>query len=269
MITSKRHELLLQFIEKNKMVSIHDIVDLFTISSVTARRDVEFLEKNTGNVKKIRAGAVWQDSTSSNEGRENASTKYLNNRFIEQSGKQSHEKGMIAKKAATLIQNNESIMMDAGSTIFQLAKCLSPQLSATVFITAMNIAEELEHYEKITKIVLGGVFRSKATTMVSSMMEQLISSVYVDKLFIASTGLSFSHGFTCNDILEADVKKQLLKSAKEVFWLVDSSKIGSISSFQISDFDPTHTIVIDDRIHHEDLEKLKSRMKVIIAKEQE
>jgi DeoR/GlpR family transcriptional regulator of sugar metabolism len=266
MITTKRIDSLMKFIEEKKMVSINEIAELLNISVVTARRDVEYLEEVTPNIKKVRGGAVWEENESGNkENIGNISKDYLNNRFHKQSKTNIKEKRQIALKASALLKSGDSILLDAGSTLFEFAKSISPNLTITAFITAMNIAEVLEDRETITKIVLGGVFRSKTTTMVSSMMEQMISSIYVDKLFIAATGLSYTHGFTCNDILEADVKKQLLKSAKEVYWLVDSSKVGKISSFQISPFDSSHTIITDDNIQPENQNELEKLMNVIIA----
>ncbi|MEH7252804.1 DeoR/GlpR family DNA-binding transcription regulator [Neobacillus niacini] len=266
MITTKRIECLMNFIEDKKMVSIQEIAKRFDISVVTARRDVEHLEENTPNIKKVRGGAVWQESKSGvSENNGNISKDYLNDRFLKQSKTNQNEKKQIALEASSLLKNGNSILIDAGSTMYEFAKCISPNVTITAFITAMNIAEVLEDMENITKIVLGGVFRSKTTTMVSSMMEQMISSIYVDKLFIAATGLSFTHGFTCNDILEADVKKTLLKSAKEVYWLVDSSKVGKISSFQISSFNSSHTIITDDKIQPENLRELEKLINVIIA----
>jgi DeoR/GlpR family transcriptional regulator of sugar metabolism len=256
----------MNFIEDKKMVSIQEIAERFDISVVTARRDVEYLEESTPNIKKVRGGAVWQENESGvNKNNGNISKEYLNDRFLKQSKTNQNEKKQIALEASSLLINGNSILIDAGSTMYEFAKCISPNVTITAFITAMNIAEVLEDMENITKIVLGGVFRSKTTTMVSSMMEQMISTIYVDKLFIAATGLSFTHGFTCNDILEADVKKTLLKSAKEVYWLVDSSKVGKISSFQISPFNSSHTIITDDKIQPENLRELEKLMNVIIA----
>ncbi|MCM3729803.1 DeoR/GlpR family DNA-binding transcription regulator [Neobacillus cucumis] len=265
MITSKRIETLMNYIEEKKTVSIQDIAAKFNISAVTARKDVELLEETTSTIKKVRGGAIWTENEKVSKQNGNISKDYLNNRFLRQSVTNQEGKKSIAMKAASLLRNGDSILLDAGSTLYEFAKSISTNLTLTAFITAMNIAEVLEDRENVTKIVLGGVFRSKTTTMVSSMMEQLISSIHVNKLFIAATGLSYTHGFTCNDILEADVKKQLLKSADEIYWLVDSSKIGSISSFQISPFDLSHTIITDNKIKPDDQKELEKRMNVIIA----
>ncbi|MBZ5752504.1 DeoR/GlpR family DNA-binding transcription regulator [Metabacillus rhizolycopersici] len=266
MITTKRIEILANFIEENRTVSIQEIVDKLNISAVTARKDVEYLEEHTPNIKKVRGGAVWQENESVTIRKNgNTSKDYLNNRFLKQSMTNQNNKKQIALTASSLLRNGDSILIDAGSTMYEFAKSISPNITITAFITAMNIAEVLEGMENITKIILGGVFRSKTTTMVSSMMEQIISTIFVDKLFIAASGLSYSHGFTCNDILEADVKKQLLKSAKEVYWLVDSSKIEKISSFQIAQFDSSHTIITDDKIDPENQKQLEKMMNVLIA----
>ncbi|MBP2075980.1 DeoR/GlpR family DNA-binding transcription regulator [Oceanobacillus polygoni] len=265
MFVTKRQQLMFSYIKEKVVVSINEVADTFKVSVVTARKDIEILEKQTANIKKVHGGVIWKEEDIEEKQVQHDSLTYLNERFSERVKLNPTKKKALANKAITLIQDGESILLDAGSTIYEFAKTIPNNKKLTVLITALNIAEVLETNHAVTKIILGGVFRSKSTTMVSSMMEQTISSVHVDKLFIAASGLSLSHGFTCNDILETDVKKGLLASAKEVYWLLDSSKIGKISSFQISPLKRNHSLIVDSGIQMEDKRKLEKELNVIIA----
>jgi DeoR/GlpR family transcriptional regulator of sugar metabolism len=267
MFLTKRLHLMFQYIKNKGVVSINEIASEFDISVVTARKDIELLEKETANIRKVHGGVLWIEEKEV-EKRED-SNAYLNERFIGQRKLNLEKKRAIAKKAVTLLNYNESILLDAGSTTYEFARNIPGNIKLTVFITTLNIAEVLESNNAITKIVLGGVFRSRTTTMISSIIEDTVTSLHTDKLFIAATGCSLSYGFTCNDILEADVKKKLLSSTKEVYWLVDSSKIGNRSSFTITSLNKNHNLIVDDGIKQEDKERLEKQINVIVAEKKE
>lgn len=250
---------MLELIKKSKAVSIMDLANELGISQVTVRRDIEYLEKSTNKIARVRGGAEWKENSST------SSNDYLNKRFYEQYEKNKEKKERIAKKAASLIQEKDNIIIDAGSTMLQLARSINNTKKITAFLTAVNIAEELEHKDLVTKILMGGVFRSRTTTMISSMIEQSLSNIYADKVFIGASALSIQHGFSCNDILEADVKKTLLKSANEVFWLIDSSKFDNSASFQISEIQPQHTIITDDGLDSALIKEFGKKAKLIIV----
>ncbi|MCM3791208.1 DeoR/GlpR family DNA-binding transcription regulator [Domibacillus indicus] len=259
MITKQRHNLMLEMIRDKKTVSISQLAKELGISNVTARRDVEFLEKQSKNVIRIRGGAEWKADLP------DYSTKDLNDRFQQQYEKNRLEKQQIARKASSLIEQNESVIIDAGSTTFHLAQSLDSQKRITAFLTAVNIAEALEEKENITKVLMGGIFRSRTTTIVSSVLKDSLSTLYADKVFIGVSGVSLEKGFTCHDLLEVEVKRMLARSAREVYWLADSSKINTIASFQVLDLESHHTIITDDKIESSILEQLRQRVNVMIA----
>ncbi|WP_050179727.1 DeoR/GlpR family DNA-binding transcription regulator [Domibacillus robiginosus] len=259
MITKQRHNLMIEMIKDKKTVSISQLAKELGISSVTARRDVEFLEKQFKNIIRIRGGAEWKADLPE------YSTKGLNDRFQQQYEKNKEEKQQIARKASSLIQDYESVIIDAGSTTFHLAQYLDSQKKITAFLTAVNIAEALEEKENITKVLMGGIFRSRTTTIVSSVLKDSLSELYADKVFIGVSGVSLEKGFTCHDLLEVEVKRMLAHSAREVYWLADSSKLDTIASFQVLDLESRHTIITDDKIDSSILEQLKQKVNVIIA----
>jgi DeoR/GlpR family transcriptional regulator of sugar metabolism len=188
----------------------------------------------------------------------------LNNRFYKQSIINREGKEAIGKKAATIVSNYETIIIDAGSTALQLATHLSG-INITSIVTAINIAEELEGKEGITTIITGGIFRSRTSTLLNPLMEESLSQVYADKVFVGVTGFSLKFGFTCNDFLEADVKKLLIRSGKQIYWLVDSTKINKVGTVKISDIDPNYTIITDDGIDPEVKEELEQICKLIVV----
>jgi len=258
-ILKKRHDQIIEMLKEKKTVSIEEIVDELQISEITARRDLQFLESNTNLLIRIRGGAQLVEEDSAKK------TSYLNERFAMKLTRNAEAKEVIGKLASSLVEEGETIIIDAGTSTIQLAIHLPERKNLTVVVSAINIAEELEDKEGILTIITGGVYRSTTTTLLSPFIEQSLMSIYADKVFIGSSGVSLTHGITDEDIMETEVKKALLKAGKEIYWLVDSSKINVIGSFHISKLEEHHTIITDDGISLEMKEQLETKCRVLIA----
>jgi len=259
-ILKKRHDQIIEMLKAKKTVSIEEIVDELQISEITARRDLSFLESNTNLLVRIRGGAQLVEDEDMEK-----KTSYLNERFSMKMERNPDAKAAIGKLAASLVSEGETIIIDAGTTTIQMARQLPERKNLTVVVSAINIAEELENKEGVLTILTGGVFRSKSTTLLSPFIEQSLMSIYAEKVFIGSSGVSLTHGVTDEDILETEVKKILLKSGKEIYWLIDSSKINAIGSFQISKLEEHHTIITDDGISPEAKAQFEARCRIMIA----
>lgn len=260
MILKKRHDQIIEMIKTKKTVTIEEIVDELQISEITARRDLSFLESNTNLLVRVRGGAQLIEEEELGK-----KTSYFNERFEMKTTRNPAAKEAIGKLGASLVGEGETLIIDAGTTTIQLARHLPERKNLTVVVSAVNIAEELEAKEGVLTIVTGGVFRSKSTTLLSPFIEQSLMRIYADKVFIGSSGVSLTHGVTDEDIMETEVKKVLLKSGKEIYWLVDSTKINAIGSFQISKIEAHHTIITDDGITPEAKAQFAEKCRVMVA----
>lgn len=255
----KRHHQILDMVKEQKTVSVSEIVEELHISEMTARRDLDFLEANTNMLKRFRGGARLVEDQMDKE------TSFLNERFQRQYARNEEAKAAMGKLAAELVNEGETIIIDAGSSALQLARHLGGKKNITAVVTAVNTAEELEDKEGIMKILTGGVFRSRSTTLISPFIEDSLTSIYADKVFIGLSGVSLTHGFTDNDILETDVKKILTRSGREIYWLADSSKMDNIAAFQIAKIEANHTVITDWGISPEFRKELEQKCKVLVA----
>jgi DeoR/GlpR family transcriptional regulator of sugar metabolism len=260
MLPEQRHQGILGLLKEKNQVSIADLASELQVSQITVRRDLEQLE-SSNQIIRIRGGAKLLDSEHVEK-----DTNFLNRRFHNQASVQQQEKKAIGSLAASIVQDDETILIDAGSTALELAKHLHQKKGVTAIVTTVNIAEELEGREGVTTIITGGLFRSRTTTLVNPIMDRMLTEIYADKVFIGVTAVSVNRGFTGNDFLESDVKRQLLKSGKEVYWLVDSTKINSISTIQVSPILPDHTIITDDGLPPDILRQLEHKCRVLVAK---
>jgi DeoR family transcriptional regulator of aga operon len=190
-----RHDTIRRAIEVSGRVSIADLKDRLDVSEVTIREDLKFLESK-GVLTRVRGGAVVSRDGPLEMSLEETSTT---NRS---------EKMAIAARAAAMVDDGQTIIIDVGSTTTELAKALSPELSRVVVITnGLNIALILEGLPGVSVIVTGGTLRPLQHSLVAPMGTLLIDQLKADVAFLGCNGVDTSRGFTNSNIAEAEIKQ--------------------------------------------------------------
>lgn len=186
------------------------------VSEMTIRRDLIELEK-LSIVRRVHGGAV------SFYGRG------FEPPFISRSNKQVHEKRLIGNYAARQVFDGDSIAIGIGSTNIELALNLIGRKNLTVLTSSLHVANILRDEKNIQFILCGGIVRKTENSMIGHLARYAFSQVHVDKAFLGISGISVDAGFTEHNIQDAQVKKAMIKSAKEVFLLADSSKFNQVA----------------------------------------
>jgi DeoR family transcriptional regulator of aga operon len=172
-----RHDAIRRAIEVDGRVSIADLSDRLGVSEVTIREDLKHLE-GRGVLKRVRGGAVVTRNDAMEMSLEETSTT---NRA---------EKMAIAAKAASMVEDGQTIIIDVGSTTTEMAKALSPGLSRVVVITnGLNIALILEGLPGVSVIVTGGTLRPLQHSLVAPMGTLLLDQLKADIAFIGCNGV--------------------------------------------------------------------------------
>jgi DeoR family transcriptional regulator of aga operon len=172
-----RHDTIRRAIEVSGRVSIADLKDRLDVSEVTIREDLKFLESK-GVLTRVRGGAVVSRDGPLEMSLEETSTT---NRS---------EKMAIAARAAAMVDDGQTIIIDVGSTTTELAKALSPELSRVVVITnGLNIALILEGLPGVSVIVTGGTLRPLQHSLVAPMGTLLIDQLKADVAFLGCNGV--------------------------------------------------------------------------------
>jgi len=259
MHATERQQEILELLKQKQVVTIPELAAELQVSEITVRRDLEQLDSNN-QIIRIRGGAKWLDHEKVEK-----DTNFLNRRFNNQALVQQQEKQAIGKLAASIVNDDETILIDAGSTALQIAKHLKDKRGVTALVTAVNIAEELEGRQGVTTIITGGVFRSRTTTLVNPIMDRMLTQIYADKVFLGATAVSLTNGISGNDFLESEVKRQLMLSGKQIYWVVDSSKIDTMSTIQITPIRKDHTIITDSKLSAELQAELRKQCNLLVA----
>ncbi len=253
--TVDRRMVILSQLEINGQVSVNDLSELLGVSSVTIRNDLEQLEKKhmllraRGGAMKIVQNHVGVDYSLSAKQK-----KHL------------LEKREIGRKAADLVEEGNTIILDSGSTTFEIAKNLGRFEELTVITNAVNVAHYLVEHKNVNVIVPGGSLRKNSLSLVGMLAEKGFKNYFCDKLFIGVDGFDYRHGLSTPNIEEAQLNQVMIEMSKRVIVVADSSKFRRRGFAFIAPVTKIHTLITDKGILAEEKVKLEGMgIEVLIA----
>ncbi len=248
LLAEERRRKILDLIEQNGQITITDLVKRFSVSAVTARGDLDWLSRS-GAVVRSHGGAVRrQEATEDYPIRLKATLHCA-------------EKIRIGKAAAELVRSGETVVLDSGTTTAEVARHLKTRKlqSVTVITNGLNIAMELTDAPGISLIMIGGILRPVAYSLVGPQAETMLRELHADRLFLAVDGIDAEQGPSTPDILEAQLNGLMMNAAREVTIVADSSKLGRRSVSRIGPIDRVHRLISDERAPREFCDLLRSK----------
>ena len=156
------------------------------------------------------------------------------------------QKRAIGLAAAELVKEKDVIGLTAGTTTTQIGRALRHRRGISVVTNALNIGMELCNQPAIKTMVTGGTLAWAWTFALAGQTTlNFLREVYLDKAFISATGFDLERGVTTLEAEEASVAQTMLKQAREVIVVADSSKVGQVSPALICQLSAVHTLVTD------------------------
>lgn len=244
MIPAERQQSILDMLDKHDSIQVTYLVELFDVSEMTIRRDLDMLERR-GLLRRVHGGAV------SNRGRSYEPP------FMLRSSQNSEAKERIGKAAAGLVQNGDSIMLDVGTTTLEVARNLRDRQNLTVITPCFQIAALLVEHPDIRLILTGGILRRGELSLVGHLAERAIQDFYVDKFFMGVGGVDLKAGFTEFNLEDTLVKQAMLRQAKDITVVVDSSKFCHVAFTAIAPLQAANRIVTDSGVATETVEEIE------------
>lgn len=243
MLSVERHQTILDLLEKNDSIHVAELVELFDVSVMTIRRDLDVLERK-GLLRRVHGGAV------SNRGRSYEPA------FMLRSAERIEEKKRIGRAAADLIQSGDSVMLDVGTTTLEIARHLYDCQNLTIITPCFQIAAILVEHPGIRLILTGGILRPGELSLVGHLAERAIQDFYVDKLFMGAGGVDLEAGFTEFNLEDTLVKQAMLRSAKDITVVVDSSKFSQVAFTAIAPLQAANRIITDSDLQQQMVDKI-------------
>ncbi len=196
-------------------VRVADLVSIFDVSDETIRRDLDQLE-DEGVVRRSHGGAVLIENVQSAI----AAIPPVHQRTLEFSA----EKDAIGRAAAALVSDGQTVILDAGSTTWNVARHLQGCHDVTIITNSLDVAQECGKNRSLSVNVIGGRLIPRSMCLVGPQAEMDLRRYHADLSILGATGISVDKGFACTDIFEAETKRAMTQSADRVAVVADHSK---------------------------------------------
>jgi DeoR/GlpR family transcriptional regulator of sugar metabolism len=238
-------------------LTVSQICTTFDISEATARRDLESLAEQ-GFIQRVHGGAIPVRQATPE------SPLSVRNR------EQAEEKARIGKKAASLIQNGETIFLGSGTTVLEVARSLvARNLAArdiTVITNSLPVINCLAGQPQLTLVSLGGMLRTSELSFIGHITEEALSQLRVEKAIMGIRALSLEHGLTNDYLPETQTDRAILKIGRQIIIVADHTKCGSISTASLAPLSIIHTLITDSDTNPDFIQSLQERgISVLIA----
>lgn len=209
-----------KFICEQNVVTISELLDRFQISTSTLRRDLDELERH-GKIKKIYGGAKQAEST------EKPPVGLMT--YDERAITNQQAKSLIARRAAEMISENDTIFIDTGSSTVPLLQYLQHFKHLTIVTNSILVLSSTLNMPQFTVIGLPGVVKNKTASLIGEQCVHMLERYRFHKAFMACSSFSLSDGASNSSVEEHDIKRKVMTRSLQKYLLVDASKFGRSS----------------------------------------
>ncbi|MCM3739796.1 DeoR/GlpR family DNA-binding transcription regulator [Oceanobacillus luteolus] len=245
MLTEERHASILDLLKQKGIVKTKELMETLQCSESTIRRDLDELEKN-GLLRRVHGGAKriyrLDDELS----------------IQEKSLKNVHEKDAIGQTAASFIENNDVIYVDAGTSTLSMIDFIESD-DITVVTNGIQHASLLAD-KNIHTILVGGRIKPSTKAIIGPTSQKEISDYRFNKAFLGINGIDMEYGCTTPDPDEAALKKLVIKNSSKAYMLADHSKWGKINFVKVCDLEEVTIITSQSKIN---LQEYKQKTNVL------
>lgn len=248
MLKADRQQQIVDILGGDGSVSVADLADRFKTSPLTIRRDLIDLQKQ-GVLNRTHGGARLHASLYEY-------ATYEGGTFEERFKAHGGSKQRIAERAAQLVSDGDSLLLNGGSTMTVFARALRNHKNLTAITNGLTVALELARSQNSTVIVLPGTLEKKKMTTASTDLEVALADVWGQSVFLGVTGINLALGPTMSTPQEAMAYRAFVRAASEVTLLADSTKFEAGSMFGIAPLSKITRIVTDTGIRDVDRKHL-------------
>lgn len=232
-----RKRIILELLDKEEKVKTVNLAKELNVSSESIRRYLDELEGEK-KLKKVYGGAI------------KISTELEEPEHIERNTKNINEKNKIAKLAATLVEDDDCIVLDEGTTCLQMISYIVDKNNLTVVTSSCTALAELISYKNRDIfngeiIFIGGKINTKHQRSSGQIAIEVMRNIFVNKAFISVEGVINTFGISSADLNKALLSREYIKNSNESIVLCDSSKVGVISTHKISEIRDVNRIISD------------------------
>lgn len=237
---NERQLSILNKVTTSTKINVANLAKEFGVSQVTIRQDLRNLESN-GMLKRFHGGAM---PVSDDDMMKRLSINY-------------EVKLAIAKEAASLVKNGETVLIESGSTNVLFAVELTKKTDVTIITNSAFICRYIRGMSNTKIVLLGGDYQHESEVLVGPLTVNSLKQFFVDKVFIGVDGFSPKVGFTCVNLMRAEVARNMAQQANKVIVLTDSSKFSSLGVSKQFAPEEVSMVITDKKITDEEMKILQ------------
>jgi DeoR family transcriptional regulator of aga operon len=246
MLIDERRQHILQTIQKEGRALVGDLSRELRISQITIRKDLDYLQVK-GLIQRSHGGALRIQSSA-----------LVDPTLQEKQKRNFEEKQRIGAAALKMIKEGQCIILDSGTTTTAIAQGLKRFSQLTVITNAVNIAAELAG-TNFEVILVGGTLRKNSFSLVGPLAEDNLQEMHADILFLGVDGFDLDVGITTPNFLESRVNRAMIRAAREVVAVCDSTKFNRRSLSRIAPVSAVHRVITDQNLPRETAEALRAQ----------
>jgi len=245
---NKRFEKISEILKIERNGSTKYLAAILQVSEATIRRDLTELERSGRfPVKRVHGGAIYSLEKSGLEPMFNIKLSRL-----------MEEKKKVAKLAANLVEDGDTIILDSGTTAYYLASELVKKKGLKIVTTDIKIAEKLGRYPTVQTIIIGGEVRPGYFSIGGELAIRYLSGFRGDKGFLSTDGWDLNGTYNAS-MFEVGIKKSIIQSSVKTFLVADSSKYGKIALIKVADIEEFEAIIVDKPLPEDALKSLEEK----------
>jgi len=230
MLPTQRRQAILTEVRQAQAVSADELARRFGVSLETIRRDLRGL-RDKGLLERVYGGALSVRSTEGD--------------FATRSVLHSGRKQAIARLAATLVEPEDTIVIDVGTTALEVARALPPEFRGRVLTNSVPAAMALADRAGVELHLCGGQVRHGDAACYGAQAEAFFAEFYADKAFLGSGGVHADAGLTDYHPPEVITRRVIIAHAAAAYVLADSSKLGSIAVHRVCPLSRVTAVLTD------------------------
>jgi len=250
-LAKERLSMMYKMILANSSVTIEELSQTFDVTPMTVRRDLEKLSDMHTNVVRCHGGAMLATEVNIEENFENKRVLNVD------------DKARIASKAFSMISDHDTIYLDAGTTILELAKLIAVSNLSLTVVTNDLATSQLLIPSKSEVLLTGGTIQKSTGCLVGSIAEEMISKMRFKVAFMGATAINESFEVLTPSIEKRTMKPAVLRSAAKSYLLVDEDKFGKYSTYVIyslKDFTGVITTRVFSKTEKNEMEEFGARI---------
>ncbi len=245
MATKKQNriERILEMLQRENGLPVQVFAAQLGVSHMTVRRDLETMREK-GMVRQIHGGVLLAGRYA----KEPCESPYTLHTAESQNTQAKH---LIGVRAAQLVEENDTLIIDSGSTTEYLAANIPNDKNLTILSYSLNIVTETARMSNVHSVFAGGNLHPNTLMFESAEGLAVVRRFRATKAFISAAGVSADFGITCLNGYERETKVAVIQSSARRILLADSTKFGMIRSEYFADLDDIDVIVTDSTLSKE------------------